>query len=56
VDQRSIGIKDIDSLRTLRRLPPSSSRSKAAGKRAREAAARAAGTEISKEWNPIAAV
>ena len=24
VDQRSIGIKDIDSLRTLRRLPPSS--------------------------------
>ena len=56
VDQRSIGIKDIDSLRTLRRLPPSSSRSKAAGKRAREAAARAAPTEVNKEWNPIAAV
>ncbi len=46
VDQRSIGIKDIDALRTLRRLPPSSSRSKAAGKRAREAAA-AAGTATS---------
>jgi CRP/FNR family transcriptional regulator len=56
VDQRSIGIKDIDALRTLRRLPPSSSRSKAAGKRAREAAARAAATEASKEWNPIAAI
>ncbi|QAU35189.1 helix-turn-helix domain-containing protein [Janthinobacterium sp. 17J80-10] len=28
VDQRSIGIKDIDSLKTLRRLPPSSSRAK----------------------------
>ena len=26
VDQRSIGIKDVDSLRTLRRLPPSSAR------------------------------
>ena len=40
VDQRSIGIKDIDSLRTLRRLPPSSSRSKQASKKAREAALR----------------
>ena len=38
VDQRSIGIKDLESLRTLRRLPPSSSRSKAAGRRARETA------------------
>jgi CRP/FNR family transcriptional regulator len=37
VDQRSIGIKDIDSLRTLRRLPPSSARSKKAGKKVREA-------------------
>lgn len=36
VDQRSIGIKDIDSLRTLRRLPPSSARSKKASKKARE--------------------
>jgi len=56
VDQLSISIKDIDALRTLRRLPPSSSRSKAAGKRAREVAARAAVLEVSKEWNPIAAV
>ncbi len=39
VDQRSIGIKDLDSLRTLRRLPPSSARSKQASKKAREAAA-----------------
>ena len=38
VDQRSIGIKDVDSLRTLRRLPPSSARSKQASKKAREAA------------------
>jgi len=35
VDQRSIGIKDIDALRTLRRLPPSSARAKAAGRRAK---------------------
>ncbi|HYD94413.1 MAG TPA: helix-turn-helix domain-containing protein [Noviherbaspirillum sp.] len=28
VDQRSIGIKDLDALKTLRRLPPSSSRTK----------------------------
>jgi len=28
VDQRSIGIKDVEALRTLRRLPPSSSRAK----------------------------
>jgi len=40
VDQRSICIKDADALRTLRRLPPSSSRAKqAASKRARQAAA-----------------
>lgn len=28
VDQRSIGLKDVDALKTLRRLPPSSSRAK----------------------------
>ena len=39
VDQRSIGIRDIDALRTLRRLPPSSSRAKQAAKKSREAAA-----------------
>jgi CRP/FNR family transcriptional regulator len=38
VDQRSIGIKDIDALRTLRRLPPSSTRAKAAGRRVKSAA------------------
>jgi CRP/FNR family transcriptional regulator len=37
VDQRSIGIKDIDALKTLRRLPPSSSRAKqAAAKKAKQ--------------------
>jgi len=42
VDQRSICIKDSEALRTLRRLPPSSSRAKqAASKRARAAARRA---------------
>jgi CRP/FNR family transcriptional regulator len=41
VDQRSIGIKDIDALRTLRRLPPSTARTKAAGRRAKQAAAAA---------------
>ena len=36
VDQRSIGIKDADALKTLRRLPPSSSRAKqVAAKKAR---------------------
>jgi len=39
VDQRSIGIKDLDALRTLRRLPPSSARAKAAGRRAKSVAA-----------------
>jgi CRP/FNR family transcriptional regulator len=38
VDQRSIGIKDIDALRTLRRLPPSSARAKAAGRRTKSPA------------------
>lgn len=38
VDQRSICIKDAEALRTLRRLPPSSSRAKqAASKRSRQA-------------------
>jgi CRP/FNR family transcriptional regulator len=37
VDQRSIGIKDTDALKTLRRLPPSSSRAKqVAAKKARQ--------------------
>lgn len=35
VDQRSIGIKDADALRTLRRLPPSSSRAKLVAKKSK---------------------
>lgn len=43
VDQRSIAIKDADALKTLRRLPPSSSRAKqGAAKKAKQAAAAAA--------------
>lgn len=39
VDQRSIGIKDVDALKTLRRLPPSSSRAKQlASKKAKQQA------------------
>ena len=39
VDQRSIAIKDADALKTLRRLPPSSSRAKqGAAKKAKQAA------------------
>ena len=58
VDQRSIGIKDIEALRTLRRLPPSSSRSKQAGKKSREAAAALAASnlETNKDLNQLAAV
>lgn len=55
VDQRSIGIKDIEALRTLRRLPPSSSRSKAAGRRARELAAQNAQADIDKDLPSVAA-
>lgn len=39
VDQRSIGIKDIEALKTLRRLPPSSSRAKQLAARKQKAAA-----------------
>jgi CRP/FNR family transcriptional regulator len=42
VDQRSIGIKDVDALKTLRRLPPSSSRAKqSATKKAKQAVSEA---------------
>lgn len=41
VDQRSIGIKDVEALRTLRRLPPSSARAKqSSAKRMKQAAAK----------------
>jgi len=36
VDQRTIGIKDAESLKTLRRLPPSRSRTKASAKQKAE--------------------
>ena len=56
VDQRSIGIKDPEALRTLRRLPPSSSRAKqVASKKAKLAAQPAAG-EPGSEWGKLAAV
>ncbi|MGI4849776.1 MAG: Crp/Fnr family transcriptional regulator [Janthinobacterium lividum] len=43
VEQRSIGIKDVETLKTLRRLPPSSSRTRQlAAKKARQAARDAA--------------
>jgi CRP/FNR family transcriptional regulator len=50
VDQRSIGIKDADALKTLRRLPPSSSRAKqVAAKKAKQPAP----TEVS-AWAQLA--
>lgn len=55
VDQRSIGIKDLEALRTLRRLPPSSSRSKAASRRAREAARAAEAGNADKDLPSVAA-
>ena len=57
VDQRSIGIRDIEALRTLRRLPPSSSRSKQAGKKLREAAAgQTASRESKTEFDQVVAI
>jgi CRP/FNR family transcriptional regulator len=38
VDQRSIGIKDVEALKTLRRLPPSSSRARQIASRKQKAA------------------
>jgi CRP/FNR family transcriptional regulator, anaerobic regulatory protein len=57
VDQRSIGIKDPDALRTLRRLPPSSTRAKQlASKKARQAAAGQANGKDAPdgEWGKVA--
>jgi CRP/FNR family transcriptional regulator, anaerobic regulatory protein len=53
VDQRTIGIKDVDALKTLRRLPPSRSRAKqiAAGKLKLASKAAAAVTDpASPQW------
>jgi len=55
VDQRSIGIKDADALRTLRRLPPSSSRAKqVASKKAKKLAA--GPNPETPSWDTLAAV
>lgn len=51
VDQRSIGIKDLEALRTLRRLPPSSTRARQlAAKKARESAEAADQQKPDAEW------
>lgn len=51
VDQRSIAIKDADALKTLRRLPPSSSRAKqGAAKKAKQTAA-AAASKPAEPWD-----
>jgi len=55
VDQRSIGIKDPEALRTLRRLPPSSSRSKQVAKKAKLAAAQGA-EQPNPDWGTLATV
>ncbi len=55
VDQRSIGIKDFDALKTLRRLPPSSSRAKQLASRKLKSAAASAPTETSGETQMAAA-
>ena len=52
VDQRSIAIKDLDALKTLRRLPPSSSRAKqAAAKKAKQQQAKQDGES---SWGQLA--
>lgn len=58
VDQRSIGIKDVEALKTLRRLPPSSSRAKqVAAKKAKQAAAAVAAPEgDTGNWDQLAAI
>ncbi len=55
VDQRSIGIKDPEALRTLRRLPPSSSRAKQiAAKKSRQAAAPMEERDPDSDWGQVA--
>jgi len=57
VDQRSIGIKDLEALRTLRRLPPSSTRARQlAAKKARESAGVADQQKPDAEWGASATV
>jgi len=53
VDQRSIGIKDFDALKTLRRLPPSSARAKQMASKKLKAAAKEA-DQRDGEWGEFA--
>ncbi|WP_019140634.1 Crp/Fnr family transcriptional regulator [Noviherbaspirillum massiliense] len=53
VDQRSIGIKDLEALRTLRRLPPSSSRAKQVGKASKQATTPSSDRPAS-DWGQLA--
>jgi CRP/FNR family transcriptional regulator len=53
VDQRSIAIRDLDALRTLRRLPPSSTRAKAGAKRGKQRATQPA-PDSDTDWSQIA--
>jgi len=55
VDQRSIGIKDLDALKTLRRLPPSSARAKQVAAKKSKAAAKEP-DQPDGEWGSLAAV
>lgn len=55
VDQRSIGIKDPEALRTLRRLPPSSSRAKqVAAKKSKQAAQKNDQPDGEGDWGQLA--
>ncbi|OWW23061.1 Crp/Fnr family transcriptional regulator [Noviherbaspirillum denitrificans] len=54
VDQRSIGIKDLDALKTLRRLPPSSTRAKQSGAKKAKAAASKEPDQPDGEWDSLA--
>lgn len=55
VDQRSIGIKDLDALKTLRRLPPSSTRAKqGAAKKAKQTATVQPAQDPDAEWGQLA--
>jgi CRP/FNR family transcriptional regulator len=53
VDQRSIGIKDLDALKTLRRLPPSSARAKQVASKKSKAAAKES-DQSDDEWGALA--
>lgn len=53
VDQRSIGIKDLDALKTLRRLPPSSTRAKQVGAKKQKSASKES-DQSDGEWGTLA--